>query len=271
LRGLGCKVETKGHVFTEGDPTTYVYRVETGAVALYKVLADGQRQIVGFAYPGDFIGLGAHGEHLMNAQAIKPTRLRCLPVATLRQLSARDPLIGFKLYEALARDLAATRDLVFTKGRRSPIERVAGFLLAFSRRNGENGHDRRCFDLPMTRTDIGDFLGLSVETVSRTFTNLRMHGLIQLPCSNYVKLVDIERLQSIAADRSRAAGLGRLGCDVLSFISNVQHQASAPGEPPATDTGRLISSGRSTAEIDGDTVPGLIPFTMRTPPCLCTC
>ena len=217
MRGLGCKVETKGHVFTEGDPTTHVYRVETGAVALYKVLADGQRQIVGFAYPGDFIGLGAHGEHLMNAQAIKPTRLRCLPVATLRQLSARDPLIGFKLYEALARDLAATRDLVFTKGRRSPIERVAGFLLAFSRRNGENGHDRRCFDLPMTRTDIGDFLGLSVETVSRTFTNLRMHGLIELPCTNHVKLVDIEQLQSIADGEEGALwtkpmSLGGLPC-----------------------------------------------------------
>ena len=77
------RVEAKEFVFIEGDPTTHVFRIETGAVALYKVLADGRRQIVGFAYPGDLIGLGAQGEHVMNAQAIKPTRLRCLGVATL--------------------------------------------------------------------------------------------------------------------------------------------------------------------------------------------
>jgi CRP/FNR family transcriptional regulator len=197
-------VESKGFVFTEGDPTTYVYRVETGAVALYKLFADGRRQIVGFAYPGDFIGLGAHDAHLMNAQAIKPTQLRCLPVATLRQLAARDPLISLKLYEALARDLAATRDLVFTTGRRSATERVVGFLLAFSRRNGRSGRGRCCFDLPMTRTDIGDFLGLTVETVSRIFTKLKLRGLIELPHTNHVRLVDVEELQNIADGEERA-------------------------------------------------------------------
>ena len=77
------RVEAKEFVFIEGDPTTHVFRVETGAVSLYKVLADGRRQIVGFAYPGDLIGLGAQGEHVMNAQAIKPTRLRCLRLLRL--------------------------------------------------------------------------------------------------------------------------------------------------------------------------------------------
>ena len=85
------RVEAKEFVFAEGDPTTHVFRVETGAIALYKVLADGRRQIVGFAYPGDLIGLGAQGEHVMNAQAIKPTRLRCLPIATLHHSAAKDP------------------------------------------------------------------------------------------------------------------------------------------------------------------------------------
>ena len=211
------RVEAKGFVFTEGDPATHVYQVETGAVALYKVFTDGRRQIVGFAYPGDFIGLGVPGEYPMYAQAIKLTRLRCLPVAALHQFAARDPLIGFKLYEALAGELATTRELVFTKGRRGAMQRVVSFLLAFSRRNGENGHDSPCVDLPMTRTDIGDFLSLSVETVSRTFMNLRMRGLIELPCTNLVKLVDIEQLQSIAdgeegAPRTKAISLRRLPC-----------------------------------------------------------
>ena len=135
------RVEAKEFVFAEGDPTTHLFRVETGAIALYKILNDGRRQIVGFAYPGDLIGLGAQGEHVMNAQAIKPTRLRCLPIATLHHSAAKDPTLGFKLYEALARELAATRDLMLTTGQRSATERVVSFLLAFSRRNERNGQD----------------------------------------------------------------------------------------------------------------------------------
>jgi CRP/FNR family transcriptional regulator len=192
------RVEAKEFLFAEGDPTTHLFRVETGAISLYKVLADGRRQVVGFAYPGDLIGLGAQGEHVMNAQAIKPTRLRCLPVATLHQSAAKDPTLGFKLYEALARELAATRDLMLTTGQRSATERVVGFLLALSRRNARNGQDPAVFELPMTRADIGDFLGLTIETVSRTFTKLRSLGLIELPQSNRVKLIDIDALESLA-------------------------------------------------------------------------
>jgi CRP/FNR family transcriptional regulator len=192
------RVEAKEFVFAEGDPTTHLFRVETGAIALYKVLADGRRQIVGFAYPGDLIGLGAQGEHVMNAQAIKPTRLRCLPFAALHHSAVKEPGLAFKLYEALAGELAATRDLMLTTGQRSATERVASFLLAFSRRNERNGRDRTEFDLPMTRADIGDFLGLTIETVSRTFTKLKLLGLIALPQSSRVKLIDIDELQNLA-------------------------------------------------------------------------
>jgi CRP-like cAMP-binding protein len=193
------RVEAKEFLFAEGDPTTHIFRVETGAIALYKVTADGRRQIVGFAYPGDLIGLGAVGEHQMNAQAIKPTRLRCLPLTWLRQAAANDPTLGFRLYEALARELDTTRELMLTTGQRSATERVVGFLLAFSRRSERNGHDPSDFELPMTRTDIGDFLGLTIETVSRTFTKLKSLGLIELPQSNRVRLMDIDGLENLAS------------------------------------------------------------------------
>ena len=104
------RIEAKEFVFIEGDSTTHVFRVETGAVALYKVLADGRRQVVGFAYPGDLIGLGAQGEHVMNAQAIKPTRLRCLGMTALHRSAAQDPDLAFKLYEALADHRTAQRN-----------------------------------------------------------------------------------------------------------------------------------------------------------------
>lgn len=192
------RVEAKEFLFAEGDPTTHVFRVETGAIALCKILADGRRQVLGFAYRGDLIGLGVQGEHVMNAQAIKPTRLRCLPMTALTHSAANDSTLSFALYEALARELAATRDLMLTTGQRSATERVASFLLAFSRRSQRNGDDPAEFDLPMTRTDIGDFLGLTIETVSRTFTKLKVLGLIALPHTNRVKLIDREALASLA-------------------------------------------------------------------------
>ena len=198
------RVGAKEFVFTEGDPTTHLFRVETGAVALYKIMIDGRRQIVGFAYPDDLIGLGAQGEHVVNAQALKPTRLRCMPTARLHQSASRDATLAFKLYEALTRELAATRDLMFITGQRSAMERVAGFLLAFSRRNERNGQDRANIELPMTRTDIGDFLGLTIETVSRTFSKLKAMGLLELPQSNRVKLLDLDELENLAEGEDHA-------------------------------------------------------------------
>jgi CRP/FNR family transcriptional regulator len=119
-------------------------------------------------------------------------------MAMLHHSAAKDPAIGFKLYQALARELAATRDLMLTTGQRSAAERVVSFLLALSRRTERNGQSASEFELPMTRSDIGDFLGLSIETVSRTFTKLKTLGLIELPQSNRVKLVDIDELKSLA-------------------------------------------------------------------------
>jgi CRP/FNR family transcriptional regulator len=192
------RVEAKEFLFAEGDTISHVYRIETGALALFRVLADGRRQVMGFAYPGDIVGLGVDDEYTMNAQAMKPARVRCLSIASLRQSAASDPELGLKLYEAVARELAATRDLMLTTGQRSAMERVAGFLLAFSRRNQRNGQEPDNIELPMTRTDIGDFLGLTIETVSRTFTKLKMMQLIELPHSNQVKLLDIDQLEGLA-------------------------------------------------------------------------
>ena len=115
--GVLRRVEAKQLLFAKGDAVTHLYRIEIGAIALNKVLADGRRQVKGFAYPGDLVGLGIEGEHVMNAQA-----MRCLPIASLRQSIADDP----------ARELATTRDLVLTTGHRSAVKRVAGFRVAIN-------------------------------------------------------------------------------------------------------------------------------------------
>jgi CRP/FNR family transcriptional regulator len=102
------------------------------------------------------------------------------------------------LYQAVARELASARDLMLTTGQRSASERLVGFLLALSRRNTRNGQDPTLLELPMTRADIGDFLGLTIETVSRTFTKLRTLGLIELPQTNRVRIVELDELEKLA-------------------------------------------------------------------------
>lgn len=191
-------VKTREHIFMAGDKRTSLFKIESGCVCLYKIMADGRRQVLDFAYAGDFIGLGSQSEHSFNAQALEPTRLKSLTVATLTQLAARDPRLGLKLYEALSRELEAAQDHLFTVGQRTAVERVASFLSALSRRNARTGQDASVLVLPMTRADIADFLGLTIETVSRTFTRLRSSKVIALEQSTVLRLVNTEKLNQLA-------------------------------------------------------------------------
>lgn len=191
-------LKAREHVFTAGDVRSHVHQIESGAVCLYKIMPDGRRQVIDFAYPGDFIGLGCEAEYALNAQVLEPTRLKSLPVSTLARMAGRDPGLGMKLYEAVSRELAATQDHLFTVGQRSASERVACFLLALSRRNARRGRDADTVVLPMTRSDIADFLGLTIETVSRTLTKLRVAQLIDLKQCTLVRLLDIVRLERLA-------------------------------------------------------------------------
>ena len=192
-------VKSREHILTTGDARTHVYRIESGSVCLYKVMSDGRRQVLDFACAGDFIGLGCQAEHAFNAQALEPVRLKCLPVATLYRMADRDPRIGIKLYENLSRELSATQEHLFTVGQRSAVERVACFLLAYGRRTGRCGQCAETIVLPMTRSDIADFLGLTIETVSRTLTKLRSAKVIDLEQCTLIRLLDIGKLQQLAA------------------------------------------------------------------------
>lgn len=191
------RLEAKEHVFCEGDPRTHVYRIEEGVVAIYKTLFDGRRRIIDFAYPGDYIGLGMIGEHIMSAQATCPARVRCLSAAALESLAETDASLALKLYKSVCQDLAAARSLLVTVGQRSAIERVAAFLVALRRRTGDGASD--VVTLAMRRSDIADLLGLTIETVSRTLTKLREMDVIDVEQGGTtVRLRDIGRLTDLA-------------------------------------------------------------------------
>lgn len=192
------RVANREHLWCSGDPRSHVYRVESGAIAIYAVMPDGRRHVVEFALPGDLIGLGMTPAHSFNAQALQDTRLRSVGIATFNQIVREDPKLGLKLYEELSRELAAARAQLMMVSKRVSGERVAAFLLALSKRNTERGEAADALKLPMRRLDIADFLGLTIETVSRTFTRLKKDRLVELGPGALVTIINREGLEAMA-------------------------------------------------------------------------
>jgi len=192
------RLEPREHLFCEGDPATHVYRVESGHVCIYKMMRDGRRQVVDFAYPGDFVALGCGKEHSTSAYALGACRVKCIPAPALRQLSRQDPDLAAMIGELLAEEVRVARELLLTCCQRSAAERLAAFLAMLVGRNVRKGGDVATLSLPMTRSDIGDFLGLTIETVSRTFSKFKAMGLIELSQCTTVRIKDLQALERFA-------------------------------------------------------------------------
>lgn len=186
-------------LFTEGDIKSNVYKVESGAVLVYKILNDGMRQIVSFAFPGDVVGLESGDEHTYDAQAIAATRIRSLPQSSLWRRAAEDVPLGKELLETLSREISGTRDHLLTIGRLCATGRIASFLLALIRRNERRGLDATNITLPVRRSDMADFLCLSVETVSRSLTDLKVSHVISLRGWRQIRIQDRAMLECLAA------------------------------------------------------------------------
>jgi CRP/FNR family transcriptional regulator, anaerobic regulatory protein len=195
---------SKERVFCEGDPRTHVFQIEEGVVTIYRMLSDGRRQIIDFAYPGEFVGLGTTAEHFFSAEATSATRARCFSVGALEEAAAHDPSLGLQLYKAVSLELSAARALLIAIGQRSALERVATFLLMLSRRGSPtNGHDQ-IIHLAMRRADIGDFLGLTIETVSRTITKLRTMRIIEVMQGTEIRILNEELLEELSEGETTA-------------------------------------------------------------------
>jgi CRP/FNR family transcriptional regulator len=197
-RAPARQLRAKEPLFAEGDPKSNIYKVETGAVLIFKILNDGYRQIVNFAFPGDYIGLEMCPEHLYDAQTIAPTRVRSIPAATLMRHVREDVAVASDLYNTLSKDIARANMHLLTIGRLSATGRIASFLLALSERRAEKGLDPVNIQLPVRRSDMADFLCVSVETVSRSLTELKQTRTISLSGWRQIKLIDRETLAELA-------------------------------------------------------------------------
>lgn len=163
-------------VFTEGDRAMFFYKVVSGMVRTYKLLSDGRRQISAFHLPGDIFGLESGEDHRFSAEAVSETRL-VVHRREPRALAGEDGALAREVVAAMMGSLERAQEHMTLLGRKSAKERIASFLLALAKRTGED----RALDLPMSRADMADHLGLTVESVSRAVTQLERDGLIGLP------------------------------------------------------------------------------------------
>ena len=203
--GTTQRLEAGQPLFHEGDPATQVYNVTEGALKLTKLLPDGRRQVLGFILPGDFLGISLGGEHAYGAEALQRTRMCRFPRARFADFAETHPQLEREVYKLAAHELAAAQAQMLLLGRKSALERVASFLLDIERRQRKaNAAPGTEVDLPMSRSEIADYLGLTKETVSRVFAELKSRQLIRLVTLNRVALVDREGLFDLAEGYAEA-------------------------------------------------------------------
>jgi len=185
-------------LFFQGDDAEYIFGVVDGVMCNYQILADGRRQVISFAYPGEIIGLSHSDTYRFNCEASCDACVRRISsVAFFRYAEGRAD-IGRRLLDIANAELTSTQEHQVLLGRKSAAEKLAWFLLSLVRRNDGEFAPRPQFQLPMMRRDIADYLGLTVETVSRNLTKFKVMGVIDMPQSKTVVVHDMDMLKEAA-------------------------------------------------------------------------
>ncbi len=179
----------------EGEPALNVFTIVSGVVKLFKLLADGRRQIVGFLVPGDMFGFAPNDKYTASAEAVSSVTVCRCARRQLERAFTEFPGVERQFLDVINRELVAAQDQMVLLVRKTAHERVASFLLSLFRRQP---NDDDSIDLPMTRTDIADYLGLTTETVSRVFTVLKGSGCIAANGSSKVYILDQDALEELA-------------------------------------------------------------------------
>jgi CRP-like cAMP-binding protein len=194
LMGAPMSFGRNAEIYGEGEPADYLYKVVSGTVRTYKVLADGRRQIGAFYMAGEVFGLEMGDEHTFSAEAISDAKVLVIKRSALVALAERDNEVARQLWALTGRELSRVQDHILLLIKTAQ-ERVVGFLLEMAERATNNG----ALDLPMSRQDIADYLGLTIETVSRTLTTLENAAAIELPSSRRIVLRNRSALNRLSA------------------------------------------------------------------------
>jgi CRP/FNR family nitrogen fixation transcriptional regulator len=183
-------------IFGEKEPADYIYQVAAGAVRSYKLLSDGRRQIGSFHLVGDIFGLEIGTEHRFTAEAVVDTTVRLLKRRSLELVAGSNLAVARNLLSMTTNNLRHAEDHMLLLGRKTSLERVAAFLLEMDKRSTAAG----ILALPMCRRDIADYLGLTLETVSRALSRLHVLGILGFMGNNQRQIVLLDREQLAALD-----------------------------------------------------------------------
>jgi CRP/FNR family transcriptional regulator, anaerobic regulatory protein len=182
-------------LFYDEDDAEYFFEIVSGMVRCCRLIQDGRRQINRFAGAGELLGLSGQETYNYSAEAVTDIVVRRHRLASLDSEMTRDGALRRRVLQALRDELAATRTQMMLLGRMSATEKLSSFLLALA---GRSAAPDASIDLPMTRSDIADYLGLTIETVSRKMNELHALGVIRLETASHVRITDCDRIEAIA-------------------------------------------------------------------------
>jgi CRP/FNR family transcriptional regulator len=185
-------------LFSAGQAATCVHNITVGVARLYKLLPDGRRQVIGFALPGDFLGAMPSDRHGFSADAIDAVSVCRFPADAFAHFIERRPHFLLRINEFAAHELMLAQEQMLLLGRRTAEEKVAAFLIGWRARLAHIGDERQTITLPMSRQDIADYLGLTIETVSRTLTRFEREKMLIIVTGG-VRLLDANRAEAMAA------------------------------------------------------------------------
>lgn len=187
------------HLYREGDDFQSVYAVRSGALKAYKTTDDGREQVTGFYFPGEILGMDgiSKNEHASSAKALETAAICEIPFSSLEKLSALMPSLQRHFFQLMSREITEDQQLITLLSKNSADERVAALILSISTRNARRKLSATQFRLPMSRVDIGNYLGLTVETVSRVFSRMQKMDLLQVD-NKEIEILDSEGLRKMA-------------------------------------------------------------------------
>jgi CRP/FNR family transcriptional regulator, anaerobic regulatory protein len=200
-------------VFRMGEDFHSIYAVSSGSVKTYILTEDGREQVTGFHLPGELLGLNAvsGAVHPCTARALETTSLCEIPFDQLETLWTVIPALPRRIMQVMGEEILHDQTLLMLMSKSNAEERLAAYLLNLSLRFGRRGYSVREYHLSMSRSDIGNYLGLAVETVSRIFTRFQDEGVLGVQ-RKHVQLLDIARLKVLAGALDDAAGPGAFSC-----------------------------------------------------------
>ena len=196
LLGIRMSYASNIEIFGEGEPAEYLYEVVRGSVRRYKILSDGRRQIIGFHMPGDVFGLEVDERHCFSADAVNNATILAFKRSLVMGLAAHDADFARQLWAVMSREYQRAQNHIVILGCMNARQRVASFLLLMAQHSSGDNQ----IELSMTRRDIADYLGLTIEAVSRTMTQFEKETVIGIPSTRRIVLHDRAALTRITVN-----------------------------------------------------------------------